>query len=102
MNKLMYFLVLGALSVVAVAGTPVADQRQHHQNERIDQGVASGEVTIREEARLDAQQERIDNRKMRFKSDGVVTRSERVRLQRSQHRASRNIAKQKHDRQHHD
>jgi hypothetical protein len=99
MNKLMFALVLGASSAVAVAGTPVADQRQQNQEERIEQGEASGELTKREEARLDAQQDRIENKEERFKSDGVVTKSERVRLQRSENRASRNIARQKHDRQ---
>ncbi len=69
------------------------------QEERIEQGEASGELTKREEARLDAQQDRIENKEERFKSDGVVTKSERVRLQRSENRASRNIARQKHDRQ---
>lgn len=99
MNKLMFALVLGASSAVVFAGTPVADQRQQNQEERIEQGEASGELTNREEARLDAQQDRIENKEERFKSDGVVTKSERVRLQRSENRASRNIAKQKHDRQ---
>ncbi len=102
MNKLMFALVLGALSTIASAGTPVVDARQDNQEARVDQGVASGEVTKREEARLDAQQDRIENKEERFKSDGVVTKSERARLQRTENRASRNIAKQKHDRQDHD
>lgn len=90
-------LVLG--SMVAVAETPVADQRQENQEQRIEQGVASGEITKREEARLDAQQERIENKEERIEADGVVTKRERARLQRSENRASANIAKQKHDRQ---
>ena len=102
MKKLMFVLALVLISTVAVADTPVVDARQENQDERIDQGVASGELTKREEHRLDAQQERIDNKEERFKSDGVVTKGERARLKRSENRASHNIAKQKHDRQDHD
>lgn len=99
MNKVMFALGLAMLSLSVAAGTPVADERQQNQDERIDAGVASGEITKREEARLDAQQERIDDKEARIKSDGVVTKRERARLQRSENRASRNIARQKHDRQ---
>ena len=90
-------LVLGSATVAAE--TPLADQRQENQEQRIEQGVATGEVTKREEARLDAQQERVENKEARIEADGVVTKRERVRLQRSQDRASANVAKQKHDRQ---
>jgi hypothetical protein len=99
MKQLMFALSLFSVSALVSAGTPVADQRQQNQEARIEQGEASGELTKREEARLDAQQERIEDKEERFKSDGVVTKSERARLQRSENRASRNIAKQKHDRQ---
>lgn len=99
MKKMMFALTLSLASLAALADTPVVDARQENQEDRIDQGVASGELTKREEARLDAQQERIENREERAKADGVVTKRERARLQRSENRASANIAKQKHDRQ---
>jgi hypothetical protein len=99
MKKLVFALTFSMLSATAWGGTPVVDERQDNQDERIDQGAASGELTKREEARLDAQQERIEDREERAKADGVVTKRERARLERSQNRASANIAKQKHDRQ---
>ena len=99
MKMLIFVLGVALMPMFAVAATPVVDARQQNQDERIDQGVASGEVTKREEARLDAQQERIENKEERFESDGVVTKRERARLHRSEDRASRNIARQKHDRQ---
>jgi hypothetical protein len=99
MKQLVWGVMLVLGSATVLAETPVADQRQENQEERIEQGVATGEVTKREEARLDAQQERIENKEERIEADGVVTKRERARLQRSENRASANIAKQKHDRQ---
>ncbi|MDZ4812898.1 MAG: hypothetical protein SGI99_09840 [Pseudomonadota bacterium] len=102
MNRLIVVFVLLLLSPLAMAGTPRVDARQERQDDRIDQGVASGELTHREENRLEAQQEHIDDKEARAKSDGVVTARERASLHRSENRASRNIRRQKHDRQDHD
>jgi len=81
------------------AATPRVDQRQANQDRRIDQGVASGELTRREARRLDRQQAAINGAESRAKADGTVTAQERRRLQRKQDLASANIARQKHDRQ---
>jgi hypothetical protein len=97
----LVFAAVIASPCAASAGdqTPSVDTRQENQDRRIDQGVASGELTAAETARLEAQQNRIERREARFKSDGTVTRSERARLHNSQNAASRNIRRQKHDRQ---
>jgi hypothetical protein len=81
------------------AETPGIDQRQANQERRIDQGVASGQLTEREANRLNRQQGRINKMEDKAKSDGVVTAKERARLNAAQNRASRNIAREKHDRQ---
>jgi hypothetical protein len=80
-------------------GTPKVDQRQARQEQRIDAGVASGELTRRETRRLNAEQRQIERSETRAKADGKVTRAERYRLHKQQDRASRHIARQKHDRQ---
>ena len=96
-------LALALFTVVgtAMAGnpTPRVDVRQDNQDARIQQGVASGELTNREANRLEAREEHIENVEDRAKADGVVTRKERVRLEVKQDRTSRAIARQKHDRQ---
>ncbi|MBS1144756.1 MAG: hypothetical protein H6R14_2162 [Proteobacteria bacterium] len=92
-------LVLPALAF-AQANTPRVDQRQANQEQRIDQGVASGSLTQREANRLDRGQDRVDNMENRAKSDGVVTRRERAQLHHAQDVQSRRIYNQKHDRQH--
>jgi hypothetical protein len=83
----------------AEADTPEIDQRQANQERRIDQGISSGQLTEREAARLDKQQNHIDSMENKAKADGVMTKKERARIQAAQGRASRNIARQKHDAQ---
>ena len=81
------------------ANTPRIDQRQARQEQRIDQGIASGELTRRETRRLERQQTVIDKAEDRAKADGSVSAQERKRLTYAQNRASRSIARQKHDAQ---
>ena len=84
----------------AQANTPRVDQRQANQEQRIDQGVASGSLTQREANRLERGQQHVDNMENRAKADGVVTRGERARLHQAQDAQSARIYRQKHDRQH--
>ena len=81
------------------AFTPRIEHREARQQQRIQQGIASGQLTPKETARLEAQQGRIETAQAKAKSDGVVTARERASLTRRQNRASRNIHRQKHDAQ---
>ena len=81
-------------------GTPGIDKRQANQQQRIDQGVKSGELTAREAARLERGQQRVQAMEDKAKADGKVTPQERRRLQKAENRQSRRIAHEKHDRQH--
>jgi hypothetical protein len=95
-------LVSGAILFFAMTGmaqraTPGINNRQVNQQARIRQGVQSGELTCREAAGLEAQQAQIRHQKRVAKADGVVTPRERSKIHRSQRRASRSIAYQKHD-----
>jgi len=86
-----------AAAPAGAAATPGIDKRQANQEKRIDQGVASGELTKRETRRLAREQGAINRAEDKAKADGVVTAKERHRLHHAQHRASRDIARQKHD-----
>jgi hypothetical protein len=83
----------------AEAETPVIDQRQANQEQRIDRGAASGQLNEREANRLNKQQEQVNKMEDRAQSDGVMTKKERARIGVAQDRASRHIAREKHDRQ---
>jgi len=91
--------ICAASSAFAQANTPRIDQRQANQEQRIDQGIASGQLNGREADRLNNQQEHIDKMENKAKSDGVMTKKERARISHAQDRASRQITRQKHDRQ---
>jgi len=75
---------------------------QEKQKARINQGQASGELTLNETVRLKAQQRHINRSKHRAKADGVVTRKERRGLKKQQKMANRSIYWQKHDHQNRD
>jgi hypothetical protein len=98
-TKTMFAAVLIALPLVAAAGTrdPGVNQRQHNQQQRIQQGVKSGELTRGETRRLQAEQRHIRREEARYKSDGQLTRAERADLQHDLNRSSRHIYNQKHD-----
>jgi len=95
-------LVALALPMLAFAqaNTPRVDQREASQQQRIDQGAASGSLTSREANRLERGQQHVENMENRAKADGVVTRQERARLHQAQDVQSQRIYAQKHDRQH--
>lgn len=90
--------ILG-LGVAAFADTPYVDRREHREQQRIRQGMRSGELTRREARRLEGEQGRIRGYEWYAKSDGHVSRAERRRLDHMLDRSSHDIYRQKHDRQ---
>ena len=97
---LVAILAAFALPVLAQTNTPNIDQRQANQQQRIDQGVKSGELTAKEAARMEKGQERVQKMEDKAKADGKVTAKERARINQAQDVQSRHVAKEKHDRQH--
>jgi hypothetical protein len=90
---------LAAGSAFAGTADPGVNHRQAHQHARIAQGVASGELTARETARLGAEQRAIAAEERFYKRDGRLTAWERADLRRDLDRSSRDIYRQKHDAQ---
>jgi hypothetical protein len=76
--------------------TPILDQRQANQAARIEQGTASGQLTNKEAARLEAGQAKVEAKEEKAKSDGVVTPKERARLHHAENKQSHKIRRQKH------
>ena len=79
--------------------TPGLDQRQAQQQNRIEQGVASGQLNKKETVRLEKREGKLEADKLIAKSDGKVTKQERKKLRREANRDSKAIYKQKHDKQ---
>lgn len=88
-----------ATSSAPTSTTPRVDQRQANQEQRIQQGVQSGQLTNQEAARLEKGQDRVARMEEKAKADGKVTPQERKRLQHAENVQSRHIEREKHDRQ---
>lgn len=103
MNKSYVAAALMALSAFAAsaagADTPRIDQRQANQEKRIDQGIASGELTKREARRMNRQQNVVNRAEDKAMADGVVTAQEKKGLTKAQNATSKRIYRQKHDAQ---
>ena len=98
-------LLAGALAVLAVPAfsqsnpAPVINQRKDNQQDRIANGVQSGQLTAGEtknlekkEAGLNAEENRMEKR-----DDGNLTAADKARLTRQQNRMSRQIYRDKHN-----
>lgn len=77
--------------------TPKVDKREENQQQRIANGVESGQLTAKETAKLENREARINAAEAKAKADGNVTKKERAKLGKMQNRASKAIHKQKHD-----
>ncbi len=98
-------MIAGVLGVAGLtqadAGTrdPRVNARQQNQHQRVKQGVKSGELTRRETGALAREQRDVRQLERAYKSDGTLTRNERIDLHQEQNQASRHIYNQKHDAQ---
>ena len=75
------------------------EQRDRIQQERIERGIESGQLTPREAARLERERARVERLERRARADGVLTQRERDRITRAQDRLGRDIYRESHDRQ---
>src|SRR6202047_4866739 len=75
------------------------NQRKENQQDRIAQGVKSGQLTPGETAKLEKQQQGINRETagMREANGGKLTAADRKAVNQQQNRASRNIYNKKHN-----
>jgi hypothetical protein len=104
MTKTQITLALCAatlLSSAAFADTPAEkdQQRDVNQQQRIEQGLQSGQLSTKEAGRLEREQQHVDRMQARDMKDGHVSAGEQLRLDKAQNAASADIYKQKHDAQ---
>jgi Tfp pilus assembly protein FimT len=100
--KFVTAAVIAALALPVFAqttSTPRIDQRQKNQQQRIDQGVKSGELNRKEAARLQKGQDRIQKMENKAAADGKVTAKERAKIEKAQDKESKRIFREKHDKQ---
>ena len=88
-----------AQAPAGAVSTPRLDKREANQQKRIDQGVASGQLTAKETNNLDKREAQLAADEAAAKADGKVTHAERRKLEREANRDSKAIYRQKHDKQ---
>ena len=80
-------------------GNNKVGQRRENQQDRIAQGIKSGQLTAGETAKLEKQQQGINKQVAadRKANGGTLTASEKKQVNREQNQASRNIYRKKHN-----
>jgi hypothetical protein len=97
-------LMLPVAAQTSDSSTPAAKpatihQRKENQQDRIANGIQSGELTAGEAARLEKKEATLNKEERQMKADGNFTPAERATIQRQQNHLSKDIYKQKHDAQ---
>ena len=88
---------LAALILPAAAQAQSIHQRKENQQDRIAQGVKSGQLTPRETARIEHKEAKLnqETRRMRAANGGSLTPAEKAKVTRQQNHLSRDIYHQK-------
>lgn len=99
-------LLAGALAVLAVPAfsqtsspAPVVNQRKENQQDRIANGVQSGQMTAGETKNIEKKEAGLngEENRMEKRDDGNLTKADKARLTRQQNRLSNQIYKDKHN-----
>jgi hypothetical protein len=91
-------IAAGFLSTAALAQTVQQDQqRDVNQQQRIEQGSKSGELSTREAGHLEREQQHVDKMEARDLRNGSISPAEQARLNAAQNKASHDIAAEKHN-----
>lgn len=90
-------VVIAAALVAGSASAGVIHQRFENQQDRIANGIATGQLSPREAARIERQEARLGTEVRYFRADGSLSPRERAIVNAQQNRLSREIYRQKHD-----
>lgn len=100
-NRQTIAVILGtAFAASAFAANPVPEvQRDVNQQQRIEQGLKSGELSTQEAAKLEKGEAKIDKMEHKALSDGKLSPEEKARIEHAQNAESRAIYQEKHNAQ---
>src|SRR5215467_762476 len=101
-TKIAVALTVATLLSGAAFADTVAEkdqQRDVNQQQRIEQGLQSGQLNTKEAGRLEREQQHVDRMEAHDMKDGHISAAEQLRLDKAQNAASADIYKQKHDAQ---
>ena len=88
------------LCVAAQAQTTGSEtKRNADQQQRIENGLKSGQLSTREAANIEHQEQRVNRTESRDLRDGTLSAADKAQIQREQNHVSNDIYRQKHDAQ---
>lgn len=96
---LIALVAMASNSAFAQSASNEFVERNINQQQRIEQGLQSGQLSTREAARLETQEGKVESMEARALRDGNVSQNEARRIDQAQDRLSRNIYQEKHDTQ---
>jgi hypothetical protein len=98
MKRFLIGSMIATTMIVVSLPAQEIKKRQENQQDRIAQGVGSGELTPAETARLEKREARLNQKIRKDRKDGNgLTAKERRQINRRQNQVSNDIARQKHD-----
>lgn len=96
--RLLVACVAGALGGAAYAqNTQGVIQRDANQQQRIEQGLQSGQLTTKEAGKLEREESHIEKMESNATKDGKMTNAERQRIERAENKASADIYRDRHN-----
>ncbi len=98
-RTLLTLVAIASGSAFAQSATGQIIERNVNQQQRIEQGLQSGQLNTREATRLEREESRIERMESRAMQDGRVTQNEAQRINQAQNNVSRDIYREKHDAQ---
>lgn len=97
-RSLLALALTGVFSVSAFAQNAATEtQRDTNQQNRVEQGLKSGQLTTKEAGTLERDEQRIDRTQARDMKNGPLSSQEKAQIQREQNQASRQIYQDKHN-----
>ena len=98
-RKLIAITIVAALFSFGAHAQNAATEtaRDTAQQQRIEQGLQSGQLSTKEAASLEHKEQRIDATEARDMKDGKLSAGEKAQIQREQNRVSSDISKDKHN-----
>ncbi len=99
MKRLIISSLMGATMIASTMQAGEIWDRRENQQDRIAQGVRSGQLTARETGRLENKEANLNReiRNDRFRNGGNLTNNERAQINRQQNRLSGDIYRDKHN-----
>jgi hypothetical protein len=97
--------IAGGLAACAIATTVSAQnaadtvQRDVNQQNRIEEGLKSGQLSTKEAGKLEREQSHVEKMESNALQDGKMSNAEKQRIERAENKASKDIYSEKHDAQ---